>query len=405
MSVRQQMPFSLAAKALAVIALTVLGAGVKAATVNPFLETLVKTEGGVTIAYGTGPQSREAAEIILAAARTVPGAESAVRLQPAAEFDAADFRVTGVTHVIAVGTLADNVVLQGRNWLPTWWLDRDWYYSEYKYAVPPGQALPYQPTTGFAVAGFGEWPKGDERIGYVEIDRSEYFMEWLVRGRYEKAAGGPIVNGNHPSWGKLNKVTSPTYPTDFPLRLMVRVTGSGGAGVLAAAKAFAADGLLNGVVLAGAKADAGPPMFTLTAARYATALPVTPPMQVEGYTYQGWLLPSAFEYDGFRNDSGVAPRTMYRLKYKPGFGITNFWTTPHRRASQFEICVASFATAEEAETARRGLEKTLAATPGGKEGKITGFSMVVKGSRLFLESLPEPVGKAILEKCVALPWP
>ena len=368
------------------------------AATNPFLETLVKTEGGVTIAYGTGQRSEEAAMLIFQAARAISSAEKSVKIMKAAEFDASHFRFTGTTHVIAVGTLADSAVLQGRNWLPTWWLDRDWYCNEYKYAVQPEKALPYQPKSGFVVAGFGEWPKGDERIGYVEVDRSEYFMEWMVRGRYEEAAGGPIRNGNHPKWWDLNKVSSPTYPADFPLRLMVRITGSGGAGVMAAAKAFLENRMLGGAVLAeGANVDAGPVMFTLPAARYAKELPLAPPAGADGCTYQGWLLPSAYEYDGFCRDAGVAPRIMYRLKYKPAAGITNFWTTPHRRASQFEVCVAYFAGADEAEKARKALEQTLANTPGGKEGKIKGFNMAASGSVLILESLPEPAGKSILD--------
>ncbi len=371
---------------------------------HPFLQTLVTGPGGITIAFGTEPRSREAADLIHAAACAIPGAERNVRLVSAAEFDAADFRTTGITHVIAVGTLADNAVLQGRNWLPTWWLDRDWYYRAYRHAVPPELALPYQSTNGFFAAGFGEWPTGEQRIGLVEIDRSEYFMEWMVRSRYETAAGGPIVNGNHPSWGKLNTVVSPTYPADFPLRLMVRISGSGGAGVVAAAKAFVDGRLLGGVVLAdGAQADPGPVMFTLPASRYATQLPFTPPDGAHGYTCQGWLLPSAFEYDGFRHDAGVAPQTIYRVKYKPDFGITGFWTTPHRRAGQFEVCVVYFATAQEAAAARAGLEQTLARTPGGQEGKVTGFQMAVSGRVLVLESLPEPAGQAILKQYLALP--
>ena len=139
------------------------------AATNPFLETLVKTEGGVTIAYGTGQRSEEAAMLIFQAARAISSAEKSVKIMKAAEFDASHFRFTGTTHVIAVGTLADSAVLQGRNWLPTWWLDRDWYCNEYKYAVQPEKALPYQPKSGFVVAGFGEWPKGDERIGYSPV--------------------------------------------------------------------------------------------------------------------------------------------------------------------------------------------------------------------------------------------
>ena len=143
-------------------------------------------------------------------------------------------------------------------------------------------------------------------------------------------------------------------------------------------------------------------MFTLPAARYAARLPFTPPASCQGCTFQGWLLPSAFEYDGFRHDAGVAPRLILRLKYKPEAGITNFWTTPHRRASQFEVCVVYFDTADDAARALGQLELTLDATPGGKEGRITGFHMATKGNIIVLESLPEPAGKALLDLCLGL---
>lgn len=372
----------------------------------PFINTLLQTEGGVTIAYGNTPGSEEAAMLIYKAAQRLPGAEKQLRYMKAEEFDASHFRFTGTTHIIAVGTLADNVVLQGRNWLPTWWLDRDWYYQKYRYAVTPDKALAYQPVSGFVAGGFGEWAKGEERIGYIEVDRSSYFMEWMVRNRYEVVAEGPIKNGNHPAWGKLNTVTTPTYPNDFPLRLIVCISGSGRSGVLAAARAFAEQQCLGGVILTeGAEADPGPQMFTLPATRYTTRLPFVPISTVNGYSYQGWLLPSAFEYDGFRHDAGVSPTIMYRMKYKPTAGITNFWTTPHRRASQFEICVIDFATAEEAEKARGQLTQTLAGTPGGKEGKIIGFNMATRGHWLLLESLPEPAGKQLLDLYLQLQLP
>jgi hypothetical protein len=139
-------------------------------------------------------------------------------------------------------------------------------------------------------------------------------------------------------------------------------------------------------------------MFTLPTERYVVDLPFTPPAGEHGYSYMGWLLASAFEYDGFRHDAGVAARVMYRIKYKPDFGITNFWTTPHRRASQFEVCVVMFDSEEDAKKAETNLRTTLADTPGGKENRITGFSTAVVGKALVLESLPEPAGAAILEK-------
>lgn len=352
---------------------------------NHFLRTLAETDGGITIAYGTSPASLTAANIIRDAIRTLPAQSSWNNMRPAAEFDADTFPVTGQTHVIAVGTLRDNVVLQGRHWLPTWWMDRSWYFGEYDYRLAPERiGIPYQPTEGFMFAGYGEWPATEERIGYIEVDRSPLFMEWMVRTRVDSVIAegkkGLAVRG----------VKGPTYPTDFPLRLICRITGSGDAGVIEAARAFAQEGLLGGVVLAdGAQAASGPPLFTLPQSRYAASLPFTPPDDIEGYRCIGWLLSDAFLYDGFLDAAGVAPDIMYRVKYLPDFGITNFWTSPHRRATQFEVAVCRFSSAADASTAKTNLLGTLGESPNFQSGRISGFNVETVGTVLFMESLPE----------------
>lgn len=343
---------------------------------TPFLKTLAESPGGVVVAYGDTTASQNAANLIRNAIRSIPGQASWDNLQAASTFDSQDRSVTGGSHVIAVGLLSDNVVLQGRGQLPTWWMDRDWYHSQSNESLSPQElGVPYMPTTGFVVGGFGEW-LNSSKVGYVEVDRSHLFMEHMVRERN-------FVRGS----------MSPSYPMNFPLRLIVRVTGSGGDGVIAAANAFANDGLLNGVVLNGAVADTRPEMFALTADRYETGLPLTPPDNIDGYRYQGWLLPSAFEYDGFAKDARIKPVQMYRIKYKPNFGITNFWTSPHRRASQFEVCLAYFNSASDAQIAKDNLADRYEdeKTPTPRKGEfalLTSFNMQVKGSVLVLESLP-----------------
>ena len=380
------------------------GLGAEGGAPSSFLRTLAETEGGVTIVYGTRAASREAAHVLRDAIRRLPGQGNWDNLLSAEQFDEQSYQKTGPTHVIAVGTLWDNVALRGRDWLPTWWLDRDWYYQEYDFALTPEQiGLPYQRKSGFMAAGYGQWPKGESRIGYVEVDRSPYFMEWMVRSRLDRLVPKEKRSGDgfYEAVTKLKEIKSPTYPHDFPLRLLVRITGSGDEGVLAAARAFAERGLLGGAVLAdGAKADDGPTMFTLPQERYADRLPSKPPAGAEGYTYLGWLLPSAFQYDGFVFESGVRPRMMYRLKYKPPFGITNFWTTPHRRAGQFEICIVVFDSPDEAAKAEKGLIESLEGREAFKAGRITGFHTARRDHVLFTESLPEPAGKALLDACV-----
>ena len=369
-----------------------------AQAINGFLQTLVQTPGGVVIVYGTGAKSLEAANTIKSAINLVPGQATWNNLRTAAAFDADTMSITGQSHVIAVGTMADNIVLRERHQLPTWYLDRDWYYTQYQYAVSPGKiGLPYQPVSGFIAGGFGEWAKG-VNVGYVEVDRSKFFMEWMVRGRWERAtwpAGGAYKSqGFFDLW----QVTTPTYPTEFPLRLIVRVTGGGTDGVVEAARAFAERNMLNGVVLgSGAVADNGPALFTLTTARYATTLPFTPPDNISGYLYQGWLLADAFQYDGFKRETAVTPIMMYRIKYKPPFGITNFWTSPHRRASQFEVCAIKCASNSDATTARTALLNKATAN-----ARIKGLNAVVVGSVLYVESMPEPAGAALLAACAAL---
>jgi hypothetical protein len=366
---------------------------------TPFLETLLTTEGGVVVAYGTDATSRRAARIVRTAIRSVPGQESWDGMRQAASFDAEKPSVTGQTHIIAVGTMRDNVLFSGRHMLPAWWLDRTWYHQEYEYAVPAEEALEYMPTRGFVAGGFGEWAEEQRGIGYVEIDRSFYFMEWMIRQRLGDYSGDrrrrDLVHA-------LRHVKEPTYPKDFPLRLFVTITGSGGPGVVAAARAFAERGMLNGVVLAeGASADTKPKMFTLPPARYLSRLPFKPPEGADGYQYQGWLLADAFQYDGFTHDAGVEPELMLRIKYKPPFGITNFWSSPHRMASNFEVCALRFASAGEARRAREGLRGALEDVPRRKPGRVKGLTILLEGRYLYMESIPEPAGERILKRMVS----
>ena len=381
------------------------GAVSRAVTPPGLLKLLAETPGGVTVAAGSRAASRRAAGIVRDAIEALPGAKGSVRLVDGAVFDAQECDVTGTTHVIAVGTVWDNPVLHNRMWLSAWWLDRTWYREKYPEPVSPEHALPYMPTEGFIAGGFGEWPGGETRIGYVEVDRSAYFMEWMMRGRFDalKKKRPGEYNGNEYwyAWNNIKTVTSPTYPRDFPLRLVVRVTGSGDEGVLAAAEAFANRGMLSGVVLAkGARPDDAPPMIALPRYRYVTRPPFAPPADVAGYTYQGWLLTDAFQYDGFARDARVHPVVMLRLKYAPPAGITNFWTSPHRQASQFEVCAIKFRNSGDARKGYEALMASLERTRGHRQGRVKGLNAVVVGGKLYVESLPErgeDAGRKVLQ--------
>lgn len=395
-----------AASALAVALLLAAGGGAGAAErPGAFLAWLAGSEGGVVVAHGAEDDSRQAAEVVAEAIRALPGHADWDRLVEAAAFDAEHFDVTGGSHVIAVGRLWDNPALRGRDWLPTWWMDFDWYHAEYAFALSPSEmGLPYQDDSGFLAAGYGHWPRGTAGVGYVEVDRSHYFMEWMVRTRFESVV--PPEHRDrydvHNDWRRLEDLESPTYPTDVPLRLIVRVTGSGGAGVVAAAEAFARRGMLNGVVLAaGARADDAPAMFTLPAGRYHARPPLDPPAEVAGFRYHGWLLPSAFHYDGFANETGIAPRRMHRLKYAPPFGITNFWTSPHRRSGQFEVSIVELASEDEAGRAHDRLMASLAERDAARDDRVVGFGVERVGATLLLESIPGPAGSEVLAACVA----
>ena len=392
---------------------------------SPFLKTLVTTTpNGVVIAYGTNASSLTAANIILGAIQRIPGYSTWRNMMPAATFDGQNFTNTGQTHVIAVGTLADNVVLQGRTWLPTWWMDWGWYATSFPLGMPQSElGLAYQPTNGFMAAGFGYWPAGTQGVGLVEVDRSHLFCEWVVRSRMNQVAGMSLpgtgndvragmanVVNNLPNAGAVGDAASftsvyPVYPKNFPLRLIVRITGSGEAGVMAAATAFANQQMVNGVVLAsGTTAGMGPPQATLSTNRYATQLPFTPPASAPGgSTYVGWLLPDAFEYDGLLYDAGVSPVQMFRVKYMPASGITSFWTTPQRRAGEFEIACLKFATAAAATQAASAINSAVENLQPYKLGSINNWGVAVNGPDVYLRSMVGSDGAQLLSAFASLP--
>jgi hypothetical protein len=162
--------------------------------------------------------------------------------------------------------------------------------------------------------------------------------------------------------------------------------------------------MLSGVVnLNRVDSGPGPAQSTLPASRYADTLPFTPPARSGGFTYLGWLLPDAFEYDGLLADTGVAPLQMYRLKYMPGSGMTSFWTTPHRRAGEFEIACLKFSDSGAAQAAGRKIDQAARQLQPFQDGRITNWGVAANGPNLYLRSMVGDDGHNLLNACASLP--
>jgi len=360
----------------------------------------------------TGPE-RQAADLIAHALRQAGGPEN--NLRSAEAIDRPDaVEETGRRHMIVVGTVASNPAL--RHYPGQWFLDRDAYYSGvYGGGYDPTQGQPrrpvraWQPVTGFFVGGFGTFRSGGPDVGYLECDRSEYFME--ARSRAGDAA--------KPAAARI------------PLRLMIRVTGSSPAGVLAAARAFVNNDLLCGVVTVRPLLINRYPWFraqkrsglTVKSADLALDLPTEAPRGVlpgtEGRSlaFLGWVMADAAQYDGFLQQTGVAAQRMWRVKYIPETGITNFLTSPHRMNTVYELLIVDLPPEQDRTVVLKALKatqpyslagKTFARTPAGRfEDPSTrpiavasGTHVLWNGNRLYLESLP-PDHEALLLDALA----
>ena len=240
-----------------------------------------------------------------------------------------DLNRTAFHHLVLVGTYSDNVVLRQQ------WghdaLDRPAFLREK--ALPTDAPRPpfYAgvPTTGFYVFGFGTFTKPG--TGYLESGRNDLYLV-------------------------PHALNTPQQP---PYRIRVNITGNDATGVARAAAAFLR-GELNGVLPAPEEALPAPgDAFRLARDRYGAELPAWTPTA----GLLGWTQPNATEYAGFLQASGQAATLLWRAKYLPTAGVTDFDSSPHRRASADELLIARMPSADAARQAVAGFEQTLAAKP------------------------------------------
>ena len=375
------------------------------------LITLIAPDAQVVLGEKASPGETRAANLIVKALHEGGGPEDNLRKAEAVDKPdaAAD---AGRKHLIVVGTVASNPVL--RHYPGTWFLDREAYYSGvYAGGYDPAQGKPretvrdWQEKKGFFVGGFGTFRADGREAGYIECDRSEFFM-----------------------WAR-NLAGDSRKPHDqqLPLRLMIRITGSSPAGVEAAAKAFVEKGLLGGIAPVEPKPSGAATKRTILSVG-SDDLGIDPPaeppdgkLKGEGpaagksLTRIGWVQADAQDYDGFLQQTGVPAVRMWRVKYVPETGITNFVTSPHRRNSIYELLVVDLPAGTDRSAVLKGLKatekyeiagQTFAATAPvkfkdpllAKIALASGTHVLWKGDRLYLESLP-PVYEDILLAALA----
>jgi hypothetical protein len=377
------------------------------------LISVIAPDAVVAVGDHASGAERQAAALIAQALRSAGGPADNLRSAEAIDRPEAVEEI-GRRHVIVVGTVASNPAL--RHYPGQWFLDRDAYYAGvYAGGYDPAQGQPrqpvrtWQPVTGFFVGGFGTFRSGGADVGYIECDRSEYFMQARSRAG---DAGKPA-------------------PARIPLRLMVRVTGSSPAGVLAAARAFVNNDLLCGVVTVRPLLINRYPWFraqkrtglALRSADLALDLPVEAPRGVirgtqgRSLTYLGWVMADAAQYDGFLQQTGVAAARMWRVKYIPETGITNFLTSPHRMNTVYELLIVDLPLEQDRAAVLKALKATQPFTLAGKTFAQTpatrfedpgtrpiavasGTHVLWNGNRLYLESLP-PDHEALLLDALA----
>jgi hypothetical protein len=289
---------------------------------------------------------RAAAERLAAALRAAGGPADNLRLAEAVN---ADLELAARHHLLVVGTEASNRVLAR---LPGHWaLDRDRYYAAHP-AVHP-----YEPTTGYYLAGYGVFTRGD--VGYVECDRNPY---WHYATN---------LVGTNPKGGPL------------PYRQLIRLCGNTAAGA-----AVAVDAFLQRQILTGPSVTALPgalSLWTLDTAHLA--LPRDVPAWLHAadvaggdraLRFAGWHLADSMLYAGLHQICGRPARKIWRAKYlteqgwnypftvtiDPAHPMTRsplFEATLARRASDNEWLVAQFASPTEAAQARDAIERALSA--------------------------------------------
>lgn len=330
----------------------------------------------VVVGKGAPACERQAAETIAAALRAAGGPAKNLLDD---EMALGDLNRSAFHHLILVGTYRSNVLLR-QQW-GHWSIDREAFHREHAVSDDALKSPFYKgaPRSGFFIFGFNTFHQAG--TGVLESGRNDLFL---------------VPHA-------INAPEKPAY------KISIHITGVGSSGVTRAAEAFLRDGLLGGVLPAPEETLPGQgDAFLLAKEKYASRLPTWVPNK----QLLGWTQPNATEYAGFLQASGQEARRIWRVKYLPVGGITDFASSPQRRATANELWIAQLASPKAAQAAVAGLIKTLSSGPqkmafkaaklGGNAAQQAGdFHVAANAAWLFMESLPEPQGSQVLAAALA----
>ena len=156
--------------------------------------------------------------------------------------------------------------------------------------------------------------------------------------------------------------------------VVIKISGTSDAGVLAALKAFQG-GLLNGIVAVGEPAR---PESSLLDYLPANEVPPALPDRIGNLTRAGYTQPDGVEYRAWLEWSGVEPEQLWRIKYladgvyddvSPAAWVNGL----HRLAYGNAVTIAEFASPEDTAQLKAALQKRQ----GAKTGKLGSFDAVI----------------------------
>ena len=330
----------------------------------------------VVAGKGAPASEREAAETIAAALRAAGGPSGNLLDDETA---LGDLNRSAFHHLILVGTYRSNALLR-QQW-GHWSIDREAFHREHVVSddVLPAPFYEGAPQSGFFIFGFNTFHHAG--TGVLESGRNDLFLV-------------------------PHAIDAPRKPN---YKISIHITGVDCSGVTCAAAAFLREGLLSGVLPSPEETlPANGDAFVLGKEQYVSRLPAWVPNE----QLFGWTQPDATEYAGFLQASGQTAQRIWRAKYLPAAGITDFDSSPQRRATANELWIAQLASPEVAQAAVAGLTNTLGRAPqkmafetatlsGLPAQQAGGFHLAARGSWLFMESLPEPQGAQVLAAALA----
>lgn len=224
--------------------------------------------------------------------------------------------LAGYHHLVLVGTRDSNSVV-AKCWS---------HFAAYPDAPWRGKPAP---ADTFFVFGFGDFHGED--VGYVECDQNPYWREVISL-----------------------KLPDPGF------RLLVKLTGSGPSGVLAAGRAFLDRRLLGGVVAGAHGWESSEDIWSISPEEALSEPPLwltKAGAQAGGHRieYIGWQMTDSTIYAGLR-ELGIQPIRVHRAKYVTEKGLSNFDAAFHRRASANELmAILSASPQETANKLRRAI--------------------------------------------------